>query len=318
MDNSLASGPGNASAEWLESRRREEQAREEQRRDEAALADEKVFEQQQQAAGRNVDGAKAVVEAARDESALREEAQQIESERRDDRRFADQRRRETERRADAQDQVSEPVHGMRERLVVEQPGVQATPRSSLIAADHGAPRSFADAADRSRGAISAATISEQRNAQFKRDQERFDQRIQTSRSPAERERLINEKDLQKQEHMAQQKARLLADPQAAIGKDAELRARLETEVEEHNEASRALREKLHPENHAFQRVMTRADNAQLDAAKARVSVTPDATCVRVEAFERRLHEKLQSKNERELSVGPETRPVHKPDQELTQ
>jgi hypothetical protein len=319
MNNSLTTGLDNARAQELESERREQQAHEEKQRDEATLAAEKRLEGQQQAAARERDGATAVADAARDENATRDEARRTEVERRDDQRFAEQRRRETERYSDAGDRGFGLARDARERQVAAAVSVvPATHDSPHIAASQSAPRSFSDAADRSRDAISAAVMSEQRNAQFKRDQERFDQRIQTSRSPAERERLVNEKDLQKHEHLAQQKARLLADPDAAIGKDAELRARLETEVKEHNEASCALREKLHPENHAFQRVMARADNAQLDAAKARMSVTPDATCIRVEAFERRLHEKLESKNGRELSVRVETKPAHGPDQELTQ
>lgn len=278
----------------------EAQRAEEDRREEKRLSQQNNVDMQLDA--RTSDTAGVVRdEQAQVADADFDDARRVDDRRRDEVRRQDDQRRERNR--DGENRRHEERTGRSDRSVTEpvletRQAIDASPVSTITAAQGpgspGAPSSFADAAAQSRVAADAANVQERINERFQREQQSFDQRIERSHAPAERERLTSERDLQKHEHLATQKSRLLSHPEASIGKDPEIRDRLTSEVKEHHKEAQELRTKLFPENHAYQRLEQRGEAAELKSAQAGVHAASPATVRKVEELEQR-HEKVKER-----------------------
>ena len=308
-------------------------------------ADDERTQDQQAEQDQHVDmrlGVKAeTIDAARDDQAQIADAQQLDDKRHEERRLDETRRSENERRDEERDndkrrdeaerfERPESAHEQDERDADKrheqdkraderaadkrrdetiEHARTTEPAVSAAVGSPGAPSSFADAAAQSRVAIDSATVQERINDRFQREQQSFDQRIERSHAPAERERLTAERDLQKHEHLATQKSRLLSHPETAIGKDPEIRERLTNEVKEHHKEAQELRTKLYPENHAYLRVEQRGEAADLKSAQAGVHAAPPATVRKAEELEQR-HEKVKDQvaaKERAPDRAPENK-----------
>ena len=138
------------------------------------------------------------------------------------------------------------------------------------------PGSFRNAAAQSGEANGVAAERNRKYEAYQRNQLDYDRRIDQASSPLTKERLTYERDLAKNLHLSESKSWLLNKGSSAIGNDQATKDRLNKEIADHRQQSKELREKLEPENHAYNRLEARVQQHRDDAARDGVRGAPES------------------------------------------